>query len=975
MSRIFTLIGFISTFFMFAHNEPKITFKENKGQVGDQFSKPRPDVLFVGSTSQMDFYLRKQGISYQMYRVDSWRTLGEQINLPKKGTGKVPNQMTIYRLDINWLNVNSNVNTLKENATSEYENYYNEVCPKGITGVKNYKNVTYKNLYNGIDLKWYEKEGNLKYDYVVAPGVDHKQIRIEIKGADNISLGKNGELIIKTPLGTLEEKAPYVIQEGKVLSAKWVINKNVVSFDVIGVDPTKQLIIDPLVRLWGTFFGGNGHDYINDLSTDLNGNVYFAGHTLSQTNLATVGAHQATFGGGNNFNWGDAFLSKFTSSGVQIWTTYYGGNENDSGNGVDVDPSGSKIVMVGITQTTASGIISTSGAYQTNYAGSDNQWGDAFIVAFDANGVRQWGTYYGGSGGEWLGEVCFDKNTNDIYTCGATTSTLGIATVGAHQLVNNGNYDAFIVKLNSLGTPIWATYYGGDKEEYLSSCQVDKNGNVYLTGSTSSTNNISSPGSHQSLFGGGLGTNADGLFIKFNSAGVRQWSTYYGDLSTDWIYNCVLDAYGDIYLAGTTSSSLSPNAISTVGSHQSIYGGGSNDAFLAKFDQAGVRQWCTFYGGSGTDENNYCGIDKNGNIYLTGKTSSAGNNVIATPCSYQESLAQGLADIYLAKFTPLGQRLWSTYYGGFGLDDGALVNCDPSGFVYLTGFVTANSASVMTSAGAHQTVYMGGGTDAFIAKFDGCSPSSPINVIDPNSLNICMGDSAFMNVGSSFCIVNWFEVPQGGIALGNDSLFVTQNLTANTTFYVSEGSCGTDSVRTAITVTVNSPAITLNTPGMILCHQSTVALLASGANSYIWSPAESLSCADCADPFASPLQTTEYCVMGADTSGCKSTTCLTIEADFADGHNFSMPNAFTPNADGINDKFCLQGWGACNAEFRIVIFDRWGEKVYEATDPNFCWDGKLKGQLLNADVYIFYISAKYKDDTVVNRKGNITLIR
>ncbi|MBK7309704.1 MAG: gliding motility-associated C-terminal domain-containing protein [Sphingobacteriaceae bacterium] len=980
MSRIFTLLYLITCFQVLGSQGPSIAFKENKGQVSDQFSKPRPDVLFTGSAGDLDFHLRKNGISYQLYRVDTWKKENKQMEHLKKGLDKVPDQVTVYRLDMNWVNSNLNAFVLKENAVEGYDNYYNEVCPNGITGVRSYKKVCYKNLYKGIDLKWYEKKGNLKYDYIVAPGIDHKQIQLEIKGAESISISKSGGLIIKTPLGTLEEKAPYVTQDGKVLKAKWIINKNVVSFDIIGVDAAKPLIIDPLVRLWGTYFGGNGRDYIFDITPDLAGDIYFTGETLSQTNLATVGAHQTVYGGGNAVNWGDAFLSKFTSTGARVWTTYYGGSEVDAAYGCDVDVSGNRIVMVGVTESTLSGVIATAGAYQTINAGTGSQWwGDGFVAMFDANGLRQWGTYYGGPNGDWLGEVCFDKATNDIYVCGSTESTVGIASSGAHQSNYNGGYDdAFVVKFNSGGTTrIWATYYGGSDHDYFNSCKTDNNGNVYLTGASSSTNNISTPGSHQSFFAGGspTATYGDGIFVKLNSSGVRQWGTYYGDVSDDWIYNCVINSSGDIYFAGTTTSSLTANTIATPGAHQSTYGGGSNDAFLAKFDAAGVRQWCTFYGGSGIENNNYCGIDPSGNIYLTGITNSNGTNIIATPCAYQQNLAAGLADVYLAKFEPSGKRLWGTYYGGFGLDDGALCNCDAFGNVYLIGYATASSASVMTSPGAFQTVFMGGGTDAFIAKFDGCIPVAPPNTTNPTLLNICKGDSTFLSINSSFCSISWFDVPQGGIILDNDSLFETPNLNANTTYYVSEGSCGTDTIRTAITVIVNSPTVTLNTSGVVLCHASTVALIASGADYYSWLPESMVSCATCSDPIVSPLQTTEYCVIGTDTNACSSKTCVSIEVDLTGDHNFSLPNAFTPNGDGINDSFCLKGWDACNAEFEILIYDRWGEKVFESSDPDFCWNGVYKGELLSSDVFIYNVVAKYKDDTEVKKKGNITLIR
>ncbi|MBK6522952.1 MAG: hypothetical protein IPG08_11815 [Sphingobacteriaceae bacterium] len=227
------------------------SFKENKGQIGDQFSKPRPDVLFTGNSGNLFFYLRNNGVSYQISRVDKWKSIeneGKQLHVP--AVQKVPEQTTVYRFDIDWLGANSNATVQKQDQLSGYDNYYTEVCPNGALGVLSYGSVVYQNLYNGIDLKWYNKNGNLKYDYIVAPGADHKQIKLEIKGSKKISINKNGELIIETPLGELTEQAPLVLQNGKKLRSKWVIQNSIVSFDIENIDPSQELIIDPLVRLW-----------------------------------------------------------------------------------------------------------------------------------------------------------------------------------------------------------------------------------------------------------------------------------------------------------------------------------------------------------------------------------------------------------------------------------------------------------------------------------------------------------------------------------------------------------------------------------------------------------------------------------------------------------------------------------------------------------------------------------------------------
>jgi hypothetical protein len=163
-----------------------IVFTENKGQVHDQDYKSRPDVLFSGTDGNLTFHLKNNGISYQLYRVDTWQKESDVIKkhaepkIKKEDEKLVPDQITIYRLDINWLNANTNAKITKQNPLAGFNNYYLENCPDGALNVKSYQQITYQNIYDGIDLKWYEEDGHLEYDYFVSAGADYKQIQLEI---------------------------------------------------------------------------------------------------------------------------------------------------------------------------------------------------------------------------------------------------------------------------------------------------------------------------------------------------------------------------------------------------------------------------------------------------------------------------------------------------------------------------------------------------------------------------------------------------------------------------------------------------------------------------------------------------------------------------------------------------------------------------------------------------------------------------
>jgi len=143
----------LSPEFELQKTRPYLTFIENKGQVHDQFGKARTDVLFSGKASALVYHLRTDGISYQLNRIDTWKD--EEIKRGKKI--QVEDNVTVYRVDLNWMNCRTDFEILKDDALPGYTNYYygKEVMLR----VNTYVGVTCKNIYNNIDLHYYEKDG------------------------------------------------------------------------------------------------------------------------------------------------------------------------------------------------------------------------------------------------------------------------------------------------------------------------------------------------------------------------------------------------------------------------------------------------------------------------------------------------------------------------------------------------------------------------------------------------------------------------------------------------------------------------------------------------------------------------------------------------------------------------------------------------------------------------------------------------
>lgn len=751
----------------------RIHFTENKGQVHDQFFKPRPDVLFSGSNGQFTFHLRKNGVSYQLTRVNSWRSLMPAGNHPgssPKRSRQIPDSTTVYRLDIGWLGANPRPSVIGQGMQSDYDNYFLSHCPQGITGVKKYRQIRYQQLYEGIDMVWYEKNGELEYDFQVSAGADYRQIKMAVEGADSMYLSRDGDLVLVTPLGTLTEQAPLVIQKGKSLPARWILKNRSVQFEIDNVDPGHPMVIDPVVRMWGTYYGGPTNFFVQNITLDKTGNVYMAGgaSSLTGTQIATTGSHQSSFGG----SYSDGMLVKFNPAGVRQWATYYGGSGGDLGFSCAADATGS-IYMCGATLS-ASG-IATPGSHQTTYQGG-NWEGDAFLVKFNSGGIRQWATYYGGSLNE-RGITCSTDSLNNIYLGGWSNSSGGIATPGSHQSFLLGSeYDGFLVKFNSEGVRQWGTYFGGFGRDLAFSSAVDPAGNIYLAGETFSfdNENISTNGSHQPFLNGGQ-YHGDAFLVKFNTNGVRQWSTYYGGLRDEMFYgpcSLAIDDSSNVFLAAFT---LSSSEIASPGAHQENHAGGifagGSDAFLVKFNAAGVRQWATYYGDIDEEISFSCTTDGRGNVFLCGETRviDTANTVFGTPGSYQPYFAGGSTDGFLCKFSPAGVRIWGSYYGGDSDDFLGICLSNKFGSVFLAG-LTFSPSGISTPNG-HQPGFIGGISDynTFLVKLTE-------NVFE-DSLTLCAKYLPYLWHGQTLTAAGNYTA-QLTTLLGIDSVFYL-SLTVN----------------------------------------------------------------------------------------------------------------------------------------------------------------------------------------------------
>lgn len=727
-----------------------LSFRENKGQVRDQYGAIRKDIDFVLQSKDVTLFIGKGQLHYQFARKHK-----EGLILPAKQSSlqslMVPGSVDISRVDMTLGNADQQAALIKGNPDKEIYRYYrgNPSGNEDAGKVFSYRKITYRNIYPFIDWVLYVQGNRFKYDFVVHPGGKVSDIRLQYAGTETLKLTKDGSLHVGSPLGTITEEPPYAYEEkgGQKVASQFSLIKNVAGFKL--GDYKGTVVIDPGVQ-WGTYFGGSDGESSTKVACDHHGNVYITGGTTSLSNLATTGAHQTVYSG----SMGDAFLAKFDSTGELQWATYYGG---DSGTGfyittqsfsVACDTFG-HVYIAGIT--TVADAIGTPGTYQPNIGTNAGLQG--FLAQFNTDGVRNWGTYYGASipvsagiftNSTFVYSTSCDKQGNVYIGChtDSVSSTGGtLSSPGAHQTVyGGGETDALLVKFDSTGNRLWSTYYGGSGVDYIFSTVCDDSNNIYIAGLSNSPTGIATPGTHEST----MNPEAGGFVAKFNSNGVRQWGSYINGQASA----IALDTFQNIYVAGYTQGGIPDTFIYTPGAYLSTLQLNSQwNGFVIKFNaQNGTRKWGTYYGAEAPTFIEGVACDPEGNVFLAGYTGSYAaltTETIATAGSHQDTLnaPPGLSsppeDAFLVQFDSSGTRKWATYYGGPAIEYGKGVACDPSGAIYLTGYTESTSA--IATPGAHQTL-PAGGNDVFLVRF------LPVDIalktiITPGNDTICSGDN------------------------------------------------------------------------------------------------------------------------------------------------------------------------------------------------------------------------------------------
>jgi hypothetical protein len=584
------------------------------------------------------------------------------------------------------------------------------------TAVPNYRRLSVRGIYPGVDLVYYGNSGELEYDLIVKPGTNPRQIRLQLGGAD-ARLDSDGNLISE-----LIQKRPVAYQtgaDGKRIPIESRYRKNSdgsYGFALGPYDHGRELAIDPVLSL-AQYIAGSLQDIAYGIGHDSGGLLYVAGTTFSTDLPLGSAAAQNTAGGGN-----DLFVTVINpnadpSSQIQA-TTYLGGSGDETFGGMTVSPNGD----VYLTGATASSNFPTANPAQGSLAGANTT--DAFVAWLDRSQTVLSASYLGGSGND-VGRAIAVDSKGRMWVTGSTNSG-DFPNVNGMQIYG-GQQDMFVAGFDpaQLGssTLVYSSYLGGTGWDIGRGIAVAADGTLWVVGGTSSIDiNVIGPCFQCSYQGGG-----DVYIAHLNpalGANALVFATYFGGSNLEEAKDVLIDPAGRIILSGYTMSSS--DFPITLNAMQPQFGG-NTDVFVSIFDPSitpGSAQlvYSTYFGGNGADVPFDMKQDANGFLYLSGFTFSPGLPVSARSLQavYDGSMDAFALKMDSSKAGAAGVNYFS-YLGSDGLQIAYGIDFDSNGSIYLAGFT---SGPILGSLGGPGRITNPGNVDAFIVGFNPAAQSN-----------------------------------------------------------------------------------------------------------------------------------------------------------------------------------------------------------------------------------------------------------
>jgi Abnormal spindle-like microcephaly-assoc'd, ASPM-SPD-2-Hydin/Beta-propeller repeat len=653
------------------------------------------------------------------------------------------------------------------------------------THVKHFAAAEAKNALPGVDVVAYGNAEGVEYNLRLAPGVDTRDLRLEIAGSgtsrsEKVRLDASGDLIMTLDGREIRMKRPRIYEEWAATESQTARRKQIdggyelaadgnVSFRAGPHDSGATLVLDPSLSVgYATFLGGAGNDTPQSIALDSAGNVYIGGTTTSAATFTESGSTKLGPSGGSDF-----FIAKIdpskTGASSLVYLTFIGGSGAELGGEIAVDGSGN--VAIAGTSTSVDYPV-TDGSVLT-LGTNGTAVNDAAVTEIDPTGAKLvYSTLFGGNGSEALlsaGGIAMDT-AGDIYVAMDTESTnLTVAPVAApgpySSVPGGGTTDGFLAIFQPVVTAPtphlkYCTYLGIDASvgSTVTGIAVDSVGNAYLAGYIEGdpSGTLPTANGFQQVYGGGT---SDGFVMKIlpsgNGAADLSYATFLGGGGMDEALAIAVGTPqlpGTVYVTGTTQSTNFPvtgTAYGILAPYQAALDGKAN-SFLAVIGQngAGVTSllYSTYLGGENADAGLGVWFAQTNQIYISGSTTSAN-----FPALYNFQPFSGDQDAFVTEMDPTSaggaSLIFSTLLGGtspagvIATAQAAGIAADASGNVYVAGATTTsnfplagnpNTGAQWICASCQQTPPL---NDAFLVQIVPVSGSMPSVSLNTGKLN------------------------------------------------------------------------------------------------------------------------------------------------------------------------------------------------------------------------------------------------